>query len=169
MSVNTLDVIVFIPLIPALPVLATWYLPWERWIPRKISKSIIGPYLLYCAFAAWHFRGPWWVVALVGLGGFIVSAMAWTERYRLKQASSWPGVEGLVVGVGESRDQDEVKVTITYSYTVRDERYGGSESFVFTGADDAWRFMDGYKDRTVRVRYRPDQPDKSVLDRDPKT
>lgn len=55
---KTLDVLVFIPLIPALPVLATWYLPWERWIPTKLSKSVIGPYLLYCAFGAWYFKMP---------------------------------------------------------------------------------------------------------------
>ena len=69
MSVKTLDVIVFIPLIPALPVLATWYLPWERWIPRTIPKKVIGPYLLYCAFGAWYFEMPWWIVVLVAICG----------------------------------------------------------------------------------------------------
>jgi O-antigen ligase len=50
------DVLVFIPLIPAIPVIATWFLPWERWIPKRIPKKIIGPYLLYCAFALWYFK-----------------------------------------------------------------------------------------------------------------
>jgi hypothetical protein len=42
LSPKTVDTLVFIPLIPALPVLATWVLPWERWIPRIISKVVIG-------------------------------------------------------------------------------------------------------------------------------
>jgi hypothetical protein len=68
-SPKTLDTSVFVPLIPAVPVLVTWVLRWERWIPRFIPKSVIGPYLLYGAFAAWYFKMPWWFVALVGVWG----------------------------------------------------------------------------------------------------
>lgn len=73
---KTLDVLVFIRLIPALPVIATWYLPWETWIPKKLPKSVIGPYLLYCAFGAWYFKMPWWVVAGVSLFGIVVCVLA---------------------------------------------------------------------------------------------
>ena len=73
---KTLDVLVFIPLIPALPVIVTWYLPWETWIPKKLPKSIIGPYLLYCAFASWYFTMPWWFIALVSVYGIVVCVVA---------------------------------------------------------------------------------------------
>jgi hypothetical protein len=75
-SANTVDVLIFIPLIPAIPLIAFWFWPWERWIPKIIPTKIIGPYLLYCAFAIRHFKQPWWIVLLVGLLGITVSASA---------------------------------------------------------------------------------------------
>ena len=75
-----LDVAVFIPLIPALPVLATWYLPWDDWLPKRLPKSIIGPYLLYCSFGAWYFDMGWWVVAAVAVWGIGVSSVAIYEH-----------------------------------------------------------------------------------------
>jgi hypothetical protein len=77
---NTTDALVFIPLIPALPVLATWFLPWERWNPSRVPNSIIGPYLLYCAFAAWYFKTPWWFVVGVSLRAIIVCVIAVFEK-----------------------------------------------------------------------------------------
>lgn len=79
-----LDVVVFISLIPALPVLVTWYLPWERWIPKRIPKSIIGPYLLYCSFGAWYFHISWWFVLLVAILGVGVSFAAIYEHTQRK-------------------------------------------------------------------------------------
>ena len=76
MSTRTLDVLVFIPLIPAVPVIATWFLPWEDWIPKKIPKRIIGPYLLYGAFALRYFKMDWWVVVVIALWGIGVCAIA---------------------------------------------------------------------------------------------
>lgn len=118
MSANTVDVLIFIPLIPAIPVIATCFLPWERWIPRKIPKKIIGPYLLYCAFAIWHFKQPWWIVLMAGLGGIAVSAMAIFDLRKarmLTQARDWPVAEGCVLHTGQSRDADGVlKVTLSY-------------------------------------------------------
>ena len=79
MSPKTVDTLVFIPLIPAIPVLATWMLPWERWIPRFIPNYVIGPYLVYGAFAAWYFKMPWWFVGLVFLWGIGVTVWAVVE------------------------------------------------------------------------------------------
>jgi len=42
-SARTVDVLIFIPLIPAIPVIAFWLLPWERWIPKVTSNKVIGP------------------------------------------------------------------------------------------------------------------------------
>src|SRR5438477_5239175 len=74
-SARTIDVLIFVLLVPAIPVVAFWTLPWERWI-AKIPNPIIGPYLLYCAFAIWHFKQPWWIVVWVGLLGIAISAWA---------------------------------------------------------------------------------------------
>jgi hypothetical protein len=70
MSANTVDVLIFIRLIPAIPVIATWFLPWVRWVPEKIQSKIIGPYLLYCAFAIWRFKQT----RMVGLMAIALSA-----------------------------------------------------------------------------------------------
>jgi Protein of unknown function (DUF3592) len=164
---SAVDVLIFIPLIPAIPVLATWLLPWEDWIPRKIPKKILGPYLLYCTFAVWHFGGPWWSLGATGLLGIGVSAMALSEARRLKHARDWPVAEGRVLGVSQSRDENgTVKVTLTYTYKVHDERYGGSESFAFIKDEDATRFEDAHRERTIKVHYRRDKPEVSVLARE---
>ena len=94
MSARTLDVLILIPLIPALPAIITWWLPWEDWIPQFISKRIIGPYLIYCTFAAWHFKMPTWFILLMGIWGIVVSAMAISEiveRRRSMAAGLIPG------------------------------------------------------------------------------
>src|SRR4029077_14381127 len=116
-SARTSDVLIFVLLIPAIPVVAFWTLPWERWI-AKIPNTIIGPYLLYCAFAIWHFKQPWWIVLWVGLLGMPVSAVAVfdlrkagmlkraqeTKARTMQQSRDWPVAEGFVYYAGQNRD-----------------------------------------------------------------
>ena len=164
MSPKMVDVLIFIPLIPALPVVATWTLPWERWITKRIPKSILGPYLLYCSFAIWHFRMSWWVVLLFAAWGIGVSASVTFQGWkaiRLKQARVWPTVEGSLIHVQEIPSENEI--TLSYTYKVQDKRYGGFQSFAFRKDDDAERFKDRFKEPTVPVHYRSDKPDKSVI------
>ena len=56
LSMKTANVLVFIPLIPAMPVLATWWLPWERWLPSKVPKRILGTLHSVCCFRSLAFR-----------------------------------------------------------------------------------------------------------------
>ena len=77
-SKNTLDVLVFVPLIPAVPVIATWFLPWER-LTDKIPKRYLGPYLVYCTFAATYFKMDWWFVGLVFILAAIACIFGWKE------------------------------------------------------------------------------------------
>jgi hypothetical protein len=172
MSPKTVDVLIFIPLIPAIPVIITWYLPWERWIPRRIPKSILGPYLLYGTFAAWHFRMPTWFILLIGAGGVADSAMAvfnlW-KRKRLMRARDWPAIKGSMVHVGESHDGSGVKVTLTYTYRVQGKLYAGIQSFAFRRDEDAARFKDQFKAEKVEVHYRSDKPDVSAIVPEEKT
>jgi hypothetical protein len=79
--VSTLDVLVLVPLIPVAPIVITWWLPWERWIPwGKLPKAVLGPYLLYASFAAWRFGLSWWLVLGVGLVGTVLSVIAVLEK-----------------------------------------------------------------------------------------
>ena len=180
MSARTIDVLIFVLLIPAIPVVAFWTLPWERWI-AKIPNTIIGPYLLYCAFAIWHFKQPWWIVVWVGLLGIAVSAWAIFDLRKarilkraqerkvrmLRQARDWPVAEGFVLHTGRSRDADGVlKVTLSHMYKVHDEEFFGSDSFTFTSGDDAERFESRCRERKLKVHYQQDKPEICVLDHD---
>lgn len=56
---------------------------------------------------------------------------------QLREARDSP----VVLFTGQSQNEDgRIRVTLTYTYTIRGERYGGSEFFLFTNADDADRF-----------------------------
>ena len=166
MSIKFLDVLVFIPVIPAIPVVATWFLPWERWIPRKIPNKIIGPYLVYCSFACWYFRVSWWVilpVATLGVGACVIAGFDPRKAQRLKQSRNWPATEGYVTGISETQDSDGyVNVTLAFNYKVSDERYGGTEVLVFKSEQEASRFKreSGVK---LKVHYQPDKPEVYVL------
>ena len=107
---------------------------------------------------------------MAGLGGIAVSAVAIFELRKarmVKQARDWPVAEGCVLHTSQSRDADGVlKVTLTYTYKVHDERFGGSESFTFTSEDDAERFESGCGERKLKVHYRQDKPEICVLDRE---
>jgi len=181
MSARAVDVLIFIPLIPAIPVIALWPLPWERWIPKVVPGKIIGPYLLYFAFAIWHFKQPWWAVLMAGLIGIALSASAIfdvrkarrlkQERERkvgmLEQARDWPVAEGLVLHDRQSRNADGLlNVSVTYMYKVNEEEFFGGESFTFTCEDDAERFESRCRERKVKVHYQQDKPEVCALDRD---
>jgi hypothetical protein len=74
------DWLVLIPLLPALPFLISWWLPWDRWLPwEEMAPTFLGPYLLYAAFAAWYFKLGGWYVLLLILAGLGVSTFAITS------------------------------------------------------------------------------------------
>ena len=73
---TTHDVFILLPLIPLFALLIFWWLPWERWFWRDLPKTISGPYLLYCAFALWHFHARWWLILLVAIIGAGLCAIA---------------------------------------------------------------------------------------------
>jgi hypothetical protein len=180
-SARTVDVLIFIPLIPAIPVIALWPLPWERWVPKILPKKIIGPYLLYCAFAIWHFKQTWWLVSFVALWGATGSVMAIFDLRKarisrqarerkaslLNQARGWPVVEAFVLHTDQNRDaHGGPKVTVSYMYKVNDEDFYGSETFTLTSEYDAERVKSQCRERKLRVHYQPDKPEICVLDRD---
>ncbi|HVH86758.1 MAG TPA: hypothetical protein VM912_08540, partial [Terriglobales bacterium] len=69
---------------------------------------------------------------------------------QLREAGDWPVADGRVLFTGQSQNEDgRIRVTLTYTYTIRGERYGGSEFFLFTNADDADRFQTECKELAV--------------------
>jgi hypothetical protein len=103
----------------------TWWLPWERWIPwGKLPKIVLGPYVLYAAFAAWHFHADGWFVLIVIVAGVILTIAgavedapailpSTTDNKFLKTLEDW------------LRGQEEIMILVRYS------RAAGSKSFEF--------------------------------------
>jgi len=162
---RTIDVLIFIPLVPAIPVIAFWFLPWESWIPKIVPEKIIGPYLLYSAFAIWHFKQSWWAALMVGLMGIGVSAAAIFDLRKaralkqarerrtrmLEQARDWPVVDGFILRTARSRETDgSLKVSLSYLYKVHDEEFLSGESFTFKSEDDAEQFESRFRERRLQ-------------------
>lgn len=167
---RTVDVLIFLPLIPAVPVIAFWFLPWERWIPKIVPEKITGPYLLYGALAIWYFKQPWWAALMVGLMGIGVSAAAIFDLRKakmLEQARDWPVAEGLVLHTGQSREAHGVlKVSLSYLYKVHWEEFFSDESFTLRSEDAAKRFESTCRERKLKVHYQQDKPEICVLEHD---
>jgi hypothetical protein len=86
MTTRVVDILIMAPIIPALPLLITWWLPWEKWLSGKIPLGIVGPYILYASFAAWHFKLHWWTVAGLAFWGMVISGIALAEAVGRKRA-----------------------------------------------------------------------------------
>jgi hypothetical protein len=76
---TVVDGLILIPLIPAAPIIITWWLPWERWLWDKVPKKILGPYLCYATFTAWHFNLHWWAVLSLAIWALIVMVVTFRE------------------------------------------------------------------------------------------
>jgi len=122
---TTLDVLIAIPVVPLVPVFIAWPLPWERWIPwGNLPKLVLGPYVLYAGFAAWHFHFSVWFVLLVVAAGAILTVIgavekvpatlpSTTDKKFLKSLEDW------------LRGQSEIMILVRYSRTA------GNKSFEF--------------------------------------
>lgn len=87
---STLDLLVLLPLIPALLVLFTflWGFPWDRWIPwSKIPKALLGPYIMYAGFAAAYFKLEHWMAIAIAVLGAALSIWAVVEKPKPEQVS----------------------------------------------------------------------------------
>jgi hypothetical protein len=73
---TTLDVFILFPLLSIIVLPIVFWFPSENWFWRERTKQIGGAYLLYCAFALWHFHARWWLVLLVVTIGAGLCAIA---------------------------------------------------------------------------------------------
>jgi len=46
------------------------------------AQGVLGPYLLYVAFAAWHFDFGWFVVLVTLVAGTVLSIIAVVEKVK---------------------------------------------------------------------------------------
>ena len=122
---TTLDVLIAIPVIPLVPVFMTWWLPWERWIPwAKLPKLVLGPYVLYAGFAAWHFKFSDWFVLLVIIAGAILTIIGTFENptQALPSTADKKFLESL---------EDWLRCESEIMILVRNSRVAGNKSFEF--------------------------------------
>lgn len=109
MKWSVANVLIAIPLLPLFPVVATWFLPWENWIPKKFPKWFLGPYFLYVSYAAWPFNVGWFVVLVNTSGvsstfprfGGRVPTRVSHRRLAIRAARFGPEAECLPWEVGE--------------------------------------------------------------------
>jgi hypothetical protein len=78
---TVLDVVILLPLFPLLVVAIIMWAPWEPWVWKNVPKMITGPYLVYCAFAFWHFHWSWWAVSGFAFFGAGICALALKEMH----------------------------------------------------------------------------------------
>jgi len=118
---KTLDVLIAIPVIPLVPLFITWW----RWIPwGKLPKFVLGPYVLYAGFAAWHFHADGWFVVIVTAAGTIVTIIAAVEKPRasLPSTADTKFLKSLEEWL---RGQSKIMILVRYS------RAAGNKSFEF--------------------------------------
>ncbi len=87
------DWLVLAPLIPFMPIIVTWWLPWEQWLPIGKYPHVVGPVFLYGAFAAWYFAAGWWAISILAVVGVVVCAfVVWAALYKpsLEQSENEP-------------------------------------------------------------------------------
>lgn len=130
---SKIDVLIAIPIIPLVPVFVTWWLPWERWIPwGKVPKLVLGPYVLYAAFAGWHFHFSNWEVVVAIVAGLVLTIMGAVEEVHAPLPST-ADKKFLKVLEDWLRDQSEIMILVRYS------RAAGGKSFEFFSSFAALR------------------------------
>lgn len=130
---STSDALIAIPVIPLVPIIITWGLPWERWIPwGKLPKLALGPYFWYTAFAASHFRFSNWIVLIAIAIGTTLTIMGAIEcaTPTLLSTADKKFLKTLQVWL---RNQREIMILVRYS------RAAGKKSFEFYSHFDVLR------------------------------
>jgi hypothetical protein len=85
---SVLNAIIVLPLLPLVFIVATWWFPWESRIPwKRAPKAVLGPYLMYASFVAYHFEIRGWAILAVGAVGLVVTLMGLLEFISRKSVS----------------------------------------------------------------------------------
>ena len=107
------------------------------------------------------FRGVSYFIAAWGA----LFIRRWLKRHRERVAQSWPLVEGVILNgaVTRIRRTSHFHATLNYTYFVGEYRTG-KYIHEFPKKAQAEAFVQQMKDKPVQIRYKPSNPDKSVLE-----
>lgn len=88
------------------------------------------------------------------------------EWLRRRQSQSWPWAESTIEG-GSIQDGSgygrDYKLTVTYSYFVKGERYGGVWADLFSSESDAQAALESLRSFPPPARYKPADPSVSMM------
>ena len=87
----------------------------------------------------------------------------WRRRYLLRRARAWPLASGRVFARADNSPDLGWTVALHYSYVVDGEYYGGNDELSAADEYEANEWVSRLKDRSVPVRYSPENPSKSVI------
>ena len=81
-------------------------------------------------------------------------------------AQGWPSVDGRIIGgkVAGVAHTSLFMATLEYSYRLEDKTHYGKYVHEFPKKAQAQAFFQQMKDKPVQIRYKPSNPDKSVLE-----
>jgi len=96
------------------------------------------------------------LAVLIGVAG---SFFAWRLR---KASESWPVTEGTILYGQARHEKGEGHIAeMTYTFSIAGERYTGSYIHKAESEATADEYARAMRDRKVKVRYKPEQPDTS--------
>lgn len=119
-----------------------------------------------------RWRGNWGLVFIVFKYviplTFAWLALGWRRfqrQHKLDASQGWSSVEGVILGgkVAPVPKTRLYRATLSYSYFVQEYR-ADEYAREFSKEADADEFVRSLKDRRLQIRYKPGNPDISVLD-----
>jgi Protein of unknown function (DUF3592) len=116
-------------------------------------------------FDLWTLLNFWWEIALT-LMALLAGVRAW---FRAREAQSWLSVHGTAASSRVHSTSGHYKswvAELTYSYIVNGEYYSGAHHVRAWRQKRAQEIGEGWKGRTIVVRYSQAKPEVSVLLRD---
>jgi|HubBroStandDraft_2_1064218.scaffolds.fasta_scaffold471291_1 hypothetical protein len=117
-----------------------------------------------------HFFRHWneayqWPLYFV-LGWVAIYVRRWRKRRDEDAAQGWPSADGRIIGGKVTRlaHTSQFLATLEYSYILEDKHRYGKYTHEFPKKPEAEEFVRTMKDKQVQIRYKPSNPDKSVLE-----
>lgn len=101
---------------------------------------------------------------LVVLVWMVRKFMSRVSKKNQRLAQVWPLAQGCIEWATPKMIADGYWVgELAYSYSVQGKYYAGTFNFHAPTEDAAWRSVEGWKGRSITVRYSPSDPSQSVL------
>jgi hypothetical protein len=124
-------------------------IPWQHWLHY---------------FRHWNEAYQWPLYFIIGWGTLYIRR--WRRRRDEEAAQGWPSTEGRIIGgkVANIAHTSRFTATLEYSYTFEDKYHYGKYTHEFSKKAEAAEFVRQLKDKRLQIRYKPSNPDKSVLE-----